>query len=208
MPSSLIAPGALPPGPGRMMPFGARLLLAAITASMAMPAGASSGGSAIPFEGALRRAVAIEGAADQRFDLAERMAHYRVPGVGIAVIENCHIVDARGFGLRAWGGEPVSAETIFQAGSISKSVTAIGALRLHDLAGSTGGDGTTLANGRRCLGHGTQILRDWGGQTHRVTVEAEGRYLYNGQTWSSLSAIARAITGARWSGPRFFGTRS
>ncbi len=79
--------------------------------------------------------------------------------------------------------------------------------RLHDLAGSTGGDGTTLAEGRRSLGHGTQILREWGGQTHRVTVETEGRYLYDGQTWSSLSAIARAITGTRWSGPRFFGTR-
>lgn len=79
--------------------------------------------------------------------------------------------------------------------------------RLHDLAGSTGGDSATLAARRKSLGHGAQILREWGGQTHRVTVEAEGRYLYNGQTWSSLSAIARAITGARWSGPRFFGTR-
>lgn len=64
------------------------------------------------------------------------------------------------------------------------------------------------AGRRKNLGHGTQLLREWGGQTHRVTVEAEGRYLYDGQTWSSLSAIARAITGARWSGPRFFGTRS
>ena len=130
MHSSLIFPRALPPSPDRTMPFGARLLLAAIFASVAMPAGAVSRGSFVPFESALRRAVAIEGAADQRFDLAERMAHYRVPGVGVAVIENCHIVDARGFGLRAWGGEPVSAETLFQAGSISKSVTAIGALRL------------------------------------------------------------------------------
>jgi len=132
MPSSLIFPHALPPSPGRTTQFGARLLLAAISASVAMPAGAVSGGSFVPFESALRRAVAIEGAADQRFDLAERMAHYRVPGVSIAVIENCRIVDARGFGLRTWDGEPVSAQTIFQAGSISKSVTAIGALRLAE----------------------------------------------------------------------------
>ena len=132
MPSSLIAARALSPKIGSTTPFVARLLLAAITASMAMPAGAFSGGSSVPFEGALRRAVAIKGAADQRFDLTERMAHYRVPGVSIAVIENCRIVDARGFGLRTWGGEPVSAETIFQAGSISKSVTAIGALRLFE----------------------------------------------------------------------------
>lgn len=58
------------------------------------------------------------------------------------------------------------------------------------------------------LGTGTQLLREWGGQTHRVSVEPDGRFLYAGQTWASLSAIARAITGARWSGPRFFGTRS
>ena len=80
--------------------------------------------------------------------------------------------------------------------------------RLIALAGSAGRDSATLAGRRKALGHGTQILREWGGQTHRVTVEAEGRYHYNGQTWSSLSAIARAITGARWSGPRFFETRS
>ncbi|MDR6832602.1 MULTISPECIES: DUF2924 domain-containing protein [unclassified Sphingopyxis] len=80
--------------------------------------------------------------------------------------------------------------------------------RLLELAASVGGDSATLVGCRKSLGHGTQILREWGGQTHRVTVEAEGRYRYDGQTWSSLSAIARAITGARWSGPRFFGTRS
>lgn len=80
--------------------------------------------------------------------------------------------------------------------------------RLHELAASVGGESAAQVGRRKSLGYGTQILREWGGQTHRVTVEAEGRYLYNGQTWSSLSAIARAITGARWSGPRFFGTRS
>lgn len=60
---------------------------------------------------------------------------------------------------------------------------------------------------RAALGTGTQLLREWGGQTHRVTVEPDGCFVYADQTWRSLSAIARAITGARWSGPRFFGTR-
>lgn len=90
------------------------------------------------------------------------------------------------------------------AGGINKRLER----RLHELAASIGVDSAAQVGCRKRLGHGTQILREWGGQTHRVTVEAEGRYLYNGQTWSSLSAIARAITGARWSGPRFFGTRS
>jgi len=51
---------------------------------------------------------------------------------------------------------------------------------------------------------GTRFLRDWNGTTHVVDVTAAG-YLWNGQTYRSLSAIAREITGARWSGPRFFG---
>lgn len=80
--------------------------------------------------------------------------------------------------------------------------------RLRELAESADSDGAVQAGRSKSLGHGTQLLREWGGQTHRVTVEAEGRYTYAGQSWKSLSAIARAITGARWSGPRFFGTRS
>ena len=51
---------------------------------------------------------------------------------------------------------------------------------------------------------GARLLRAWNGTTHVVDVVAEG-YLWNGTRHRSLSAIARAITGARWSGPRFFG---
>ena len=53
---------------------------------------------------------------------------------------------------------------------------------------------------------GGRLLREWNGITHVVEVSGKG-YAWNGQTWTSLSAIARAITGARWSGPRFFGLR-
>ncbi len=55
------------------------------------------------------------------------------------------------------------------------------------------------------LAVGTQILREWGGKTHRVSVGGDGRYAFAGRNYRSLSAIARDITGARWSGPRFFG---
>lgn len=51
---------------------------------------------------------------------------------------------------------------------------------------------------------GGRLLRQWNGITHVVDVTKDG-YLWNGRTHRSLSAIARAITGARWSGPRFFG---
>ncbi|MCO5065034.1 MAG: DUF2924 domain-containing protein [Rhizobiaceae bacterium] len=57
---------------------------------------------------------------------------------------------------------------------------------------------------RRLLVPGARLLRDWNGRAYVVDVIEEG-FLYEGVTYRSLSAIARRITGARWSGPRFFG---
>jgi Protein of unknown function (DUF2924) len=51
---------------------------------------------------------------------------------------------------------------------------------------------------------GARIIRHWGGETHEVMVVENG-FLWRDRTWNSLSVIAREITGARWSGPRFFG---
>lgn len=53
---------------------------------------------------------------------------------------------------------------------------------------------------------GGRLLREWNGATHTVEVVDEG-FRWNGQTYRSLSAVARTITGARWSGPRFFGLK-
>jgi hypothetical protein len=53
---------------------------------------------------------------------------------------------------------------------------------------------------------GTRLLREWQGQTHHVTVLAEG-FEYEGKTYRSLTAISRHITGTAWSGPLFFGLR-
>ena len=63
--------------------------------------------------------------------LSERLAHYATPGISIAVIDNGKVVWERGFGTRTNGqADPVEATTLFQAGSISKPVFAIGAMRL------------------------------------------------------------------------------
>ncbi|MEO0883010.1 MAG: DUF2924 domain-containing protein [Pseudomonadota bacterium] len=51
---------------------------------------------------------------------------------------------------------------------------------------------------------GNRLIREWNGRRHVVDVLPEG-YLWNGKTWRSLSAIAKEITGTKWSGPRFFG---
>ena len=53
---------------------------------------------------------------------------------------------------------------------------------------------------------GTRLLREWQGVTHEVIVLEKG-VQYRDRTWPSLSAVAREITGARWSGPRFFGLK-
>jgi hypothetical protein len=51
---------------------------------------------------------------------------------------------------------------------------------------------------------GSRLVRDWHGRSHTVEVTDRG-FLYAGRHYRSLSEVARAITGARWSGPRFFG---
>lgn len=64
-----------------------------------------------------------------------------------------------------------------------------------------GGSGRSISPN---LKPGGRLLREWNGVTHVVEVVENG-YLWNGQRWRSLSVIAREITGAHWSGPRFFG---
>ena len=52
---------------------------------------------------------------------------------------------------------------------------------------------------------GTRLVRRWQGTTYTVTVVDDG-YVFDDRRFTSLSQIAEAITGAHWSGPRFFGT--
>jgi len=53
---------------------------------------------------------------------------------------------------------------------------------------------------------GTRLIRSWGDANHEVIVIESG-FAYRGKSYRSLSEIAREITGARWSGPRFFGIK-
>ena len=54
---------------------------------------------------------------------------------------------------------------------------------------------------------GAHLVREWNGRTYQVEVR-DGSYRMDGRAWSSLSAIAKHITGTTWSGPRFFGLTS
>jgi len=59
----------------------------------------------------------------------------------------------------------------------------------------------------RAVQAGMRLVREWNGTLHVVTIEADNTVEWNGKTWNSLSEVARAITGTRWSGPAFFGLK-
>ena len=82
-------------------------------------------------EDGLLPAAIIQGQSLPRMRLTDRMKHYEVPGVSIGVFDNGQILWARGYGLAdISANKPVRPETLFQAASISKSVTAFAALQL------------------------------------------------------------------------------
>jgi len=82
-------------------------------------------------EQGLRTATCIKGRPQERMSLRERMAYFHVPGFSIALIDQKEVAWTRGYGvLEAGGDRPVTDETIFQAASISKLVTAMVALSL------------------------------------------------------------------------------
>jgi len=76
--------------------------------------------------------------------------------------------------------------------------------RLKELADGARSDGSVPRSGVSQLMPGTVLTREWRGAVHQVFVLEDG-FDYEGTRFGDLSSIARAITGARWSGPRFFG---
>ncbi len=77
--------------------------------------------------------------------------------------------------------------------------------KLRTLAGQLESVGRSKFKPDLMLKPGTKLVREWGGRTHTVIVREDG-FGYGEKSYRSLSMIAREITGARWSGPRFFGT--
>ena len=76
--------------------------------------------------------------------------------------------------------------------------------RLADLAKTMEQDGDLARSRVARLKPGAKLIREWRGETHAVIVLEDG-FEWRGRNWRSLSSIAREITGAHWSGPRFFG---
>lgn len=81
-------------------------------------------------ENGLRPAQVLKGKPLVLRSLAEEMRRLNVPGVSVAVIHGGRIAWAKGYGVTTAGGAAVTAATLFQAASISKSITAMGALQI------------------------------------------------------------------------------
>jgi len=119
----------------RQLPLFAALLAALATtqpAAAAPPTSAQDLNARIArVENGLCPPFALQGQSAPTANILQRMAELNVPGVSIAVINDGKIEWARGYGVvEAGSNRPVTTDTLFQAASISKPVTAVGALRL------------------------------------------------------------------------------
>jgi hypothetical protein len=90
-----------------------------------------------------------------------------------------------------------------QHGGLSKSTRR----KLKTLAKLCRTEGRVATGPGLNLKPGSRLIREWHARTHTITVTEEG-FEYAGASYSSLTTIAKEITGAHWSGPRFFGLKA
>lgn len=112
----------------------------------------------------------------------------RLLKTAVADAENVLSAKASGISLR-------------QRGSVSRSRTMD---EVGESASDSGDELHTTRRRRSSVSPGARLVRDWNGKTHVVDVIEEG-YVFQAKVHKSLTAIAHQITGAHWSGPRFFG---
>ena len=111
-----------------------------------------------------------------------------------------------------WGTEPprhASREFLIRALAYGFQAQALGGLdakTLRLLRKANGSNGARSKPQRSRLSIGSKLFREWHGETHEVVVLDKG-FAWRGETYSSLSSIACAITGAHWNGWAFFGLK-
>jgi hypothetical protein len=93
--------------------------------------------------------------------------------------------------IKAYGGHSSAVRKAFKA-----------ALKTGQRSSET--EGRPKPTRQSALRPGTHLVREWNGRTYQIEVLDDG-FQMDGKRYRSLSAIARKITGAHWSGPRFFG---
>jgi hypothetical protein len=108
---------------------------------------------------------------------------------------------------RRYGRPPpksISRQLLVLSAAFALQAKAYGDLRTQTRKRLSGGLEVAPRVKGATLQPGSRLARVWNGRTHHVDV-VEGGYHWNGRAYRSLSAIACEITGAKWSGPRFFG---
>src|ERR1700752_2920288 len=117
-----------------LLPLLATLGFSALTAGQSEQRSATVRQRIEKVENGLLPPAVVKGETPVRMRLADRMQFYKTPGVSIALINDGRIEWARGYGvLEAGGKEPVTPDTLFQAASISKSLSAMLVLRLVEM---------------------------------------------------------------------------
>lgn len=123
----------LMPKPSRLTSIAIFTICVAALESTAAASAEDTNGRIRQVETSLLRRIQIKGRPVQKFTIAERMQHWHVPGVSIAMVSGGVVAWAKGYGVREVGGAAVTPETLFQAASISKTGSAMTALRLVEL---------------------------------------------------------------------------
>lgn len=135
------------------------------------------------------------------------------PGVGastahqLAAIETMGLDALRAEWRRRFKADPhlrISTDLLRRAVTYRVQEAAFGGLRADVARKLASAAWAITAAPTAGLKSGTTLVREWHGRTHTVRTLDEG-FEYEGQRYRSLSIIAREITGAAWSGPRFFG---
>jgi hypothetical protein len=117
--------------------------------------------------------------------------------------------------LRLYGTEAparLGRELLIAAIAYRRQAEVLGGLRpelrrrLRSIAEAAGRSGEAVLATPLRLKPGTRLIREWQGRAHEVVVCVDG-FLWQRTQYRSLSQIARAITGTRWSGPVFFGLK-
>jgi hypothetical protein len=171
------------------------------------------------------RAEALSSSARQRSDagsqsrhdvLASAPASDRALGSDVADrlarLETLDLSAMRQEWRRLYRAEPprLSRDLMTRALAYRSQESAFGGLskatlrRLARLAAEFESDGRIATPAQPRIKPGARLVREWHGRTHTVVVTEEG-FKFEGKLYRSLTGIAREITGAAWSGPRFFG---
>jgi hypothetical protein len=135
--------------------------------------------------------------------------------VKIAGLPNASSGELRALWRRLFGSDPpsLSRDLIARAIAYRLQERAFGGLsranrrRLEEMAAQSKEEPSPPPQSAISLRPGTRLVREWHGRAYVVMVTDAG-FDYGGSSYGSLTEIAKAITGAHWSGPRFFGLRS